>query len=98
MEDTVTKDVERLSLKSRIALTISLIILTGFLISIIVAIIKAPPAPPDLLVVIQKGENYKIVYDRETKVMYSLTDGKYNTGELFPLYNPDGSLRLYENK
>jgi hypothetical protein len=49
-----------------------------------------------MLVEVDRGKNYVIVYARDTGVMYCMTNGKYNTGELFPLYNPDGSLRLYE--
>ena len=94
-DETAPKDETRLSLKSRIALTICALIIASLFMGVIVAAVKSPPEPA-LLVVVQRGNNHKIVYDRETKVMYSMTDGKYNTGELFPLYNPDGSLKLYE--
>lgn len=43
-----------------------------------------------------RGKNYSIVYDTETKVMYVYGDN-YNSS-LTPLYNADGSLRLYQKK
>ena len=36
------------------------------------------------------GGPYAIIYDTETKVMYFVSDGKMS-----PLYNADGSLKLY---
>lgn len=82
-----------MSLKSKIVLSLCLFILLGFFAAIIVSAVKAPP---DMLVEVDRGKNYVIVCDRDTGVMYCMANGKYNAGELFPLYNPDGSLRLYE--
>lgn len=39
---------------------------------------------------------YQIVYDNYTHVMYHLSDGSYNHGNLTPLYNTDGTLRVWE--
>ena len=82
-----------MSLKYKIVLSLCLFILLGFFAAIIVSAVKAPT---DMLVEVDRGKNYVIVYDRDTGVIYCMTNGKYNTGELFPLYNPDRSLRLYE--
>ena len=41
---------------------------------------------------------YLIVYDNDTKVMYHISDGSYNRGNLTPLYNADGTLRVWEEK
>ena len=79
-----------------VVLSLCLFILLGFFAAIIVSAVKAPTEPTDMLVEVDRGKNYVIVYARDTGVMYCMTNGKYNTGELFPLYNPDGSLRLYE--
>lgn len=43
------------------------------------------------------GRTYAIVYDKKTRVMYCMSKGGYNNGNLYPLYNADGTLRLYEN-
>lgn len=80
-----------MSLKSKIVLSLCLFILLGFFAAIIVSAVKAPP---DMLVEVDRGKNYVIVYARDTGVMYCMTNGKYNTGERSN--NPDGSLRLYE--
>lgn len=42
--------------------------------------------------------NYRIVYDRTTKVMYYMSDSTYNHGSLCPLYNADGSIMIYRDK
>mgnify|MGYP000227933551 CR=1 FL=1 len=42
-------------------------------------------------------ENYTIVYDTETKVMY-VYGGYNNSSAMTPLYNADGSLKLYKEK
>lgn len=44
----------------------------------------------------KSGGDLTIVYDTETKVMY-LYGGK-NSSAVTPLYNADGSLRLYQEK
>lgn len=37
---------------------------------------------------------YDIVYDNYTHVMYHMSSGNYNIGNLTPLYNADGTLRV----
>ena len=39
---------------------------------------------------------YRIIYDKETKVMYHLSAGAYNSGTLTVLVNADGSPKLYD--
>lgn len=39
---------------------------------------------------------YQIVYDNHTRVMYHISDGVNNSGTLTPLYNVDGTLRVWE--
>lgn len=41
--------------------------------------------------------HYEIFVDRETKVMYLRVGGEESCG-LCPLYNADGSLRLYQGE
>ena len=42
------------------------------------------------------GTDYRIVYDRTTKVMYYMSDSMYNHCSLCPLYNADGSVMIYD--
>ena len=42
-----------------------------------------------------EGLSYVILYDRETKVIYHMSTGVYNNGNLTPLYNADGTLRVW---
>ena len=41
-------------------------------------------------------KSYAIIYHKDTKVMYSLSKGGYNSGTLTLLVNPDGSPMLWE--
>lgn len=47
--------------------------------------------------VVYSDNNYLIVYDNYTKVMYHMSYGSYNKGSLTPLYNADGTLRVWED-
>ena len=56
----------------------------------------------NMFVVIQKSDEYEypydIVYQRDTKVMYAVSRGAYNNGNLTVLVNPDGTPLLYEEE
>ena len=57
------------------------IYLIRFFAAIIVSAVKAPP---DMLVEVDRGKNYVIVYDRDTGVMYCMNKG--STRESCSLY------------
>lgn len=40
--------------------------------------------------------SYEVVYHRDSKVMYVVSNGSYNRGTFTLLVNPDGSPMLYE--
>lgn len=47
--------------------------------------------------VVYSDNSYLVVYDNYTKVMYHMSDGLHNRGTLTPLYNADGTLRVWED-
>lgn len=48
---------------------------------------------------VESGLNdFYVVYDNETKVMYAVSDGLNNTSVLTMLVNADGTPRLYEGE
>lgn len=49
-----------------------------------------------MFVCIETTMNWKVVYHKETKVMYAVSFGSYNIGTFTPLYNADGTLQIYE--
>lgn len=49
-----------------------------------------------MFVVIEKGVTYKIVYHRDTKVMYAISDGGYNAGNFTVMLDPNGKPLLYQ--
>jgi len=42
-----------------------------------------------------QDERFYYYYDKDTKVMY-VVYASYNKGGMTPLYNPDGTLKLYK--
>ena len=42
------------------------------------------------------NDDFYVVYDNETKVMYAVSDGNYTRGVLTMLVNADGTPRLYD--
>ena len=40
--------------------------------------------------------NYRIVYHKDTKVMYAVSSGNNNSGTFTLLVNPDGTPMVYE--
>jgi protein involved in sex pheromone biosynthesis len=47
-------------------------------------------------VTIEDGWNYKVVYHRDTKVMYVMSNGSYNIGTFTLLVNADGTPMVYD--
>jgi len=60
-----------------------------------------PDSPDEVqtyFTIIYKATNYNIIYDNDTGVIYWMSKGVYNIGNLFPLYNADGSLKIYTSR
>ena len=55
-------------------------------------------ASDDVFVMVSKNFSYAVVYDRETKVMYAISDGIYNQGNFTMLVNADGTPKLYKGE
>lgn len=41
---------------------------------------------------------FAVVYHKETKVMYAVSGGSYNSGQFTLLVNPDGTPMIYEEE
>lgn len=49
-----------------------------------------------MFVTIYHATSYRIVVDKDTRVMYSVSNGTYNGGNFTMLVNPDGTPRVWE--
>ena len=49
-----------------------------------------------MFVLIEDGIYWKVVYHRETKVMYIVSDGSYNKGTFVVMVDADGKPLLYK--
>jgi hypothetical protein len=49
-------------------------------------------------VVVENGASYIIAYHKDTKVMYSISNGGYNCGSFCLLVNADGTPMIWEGE
>ena len=49
-----------------------------------------------MFVCVECGYYYNIVYHKDTKVMYAISDGQYNRGTVTLLVNADGTPMIWE--
>ena len=49
-----------------------------------------------MFIEIEQAMCWKIVYHKDTKVMYAVSDGSYNSGTFTLLVNADGTPMLYK--
>lgn len=55
-------------------------------------------ANDDVFVTVSEKSNYAVVYDRETKIMYTMSKGFYNMGNFTVLLDVDGTPKLYKGE
>lgn len=55
-------------------------------------------ADDSVFITVSYKNEYQIVYDKETKVMYAMSDGYYNEGSFIMLVNADGTPKLYKGE
>lgn len=55
-------------------------------------------ANDDVFVTVSENYDYAVVYDRETKIMYTISKGSYNMGNFTVLLNVDGTPKLYKGE
>lgn len=51
-----------------------------------------------MFIEVEHSTYFSVVYHRETKVMYAMSEGAYNYGNFTLLVNPDGSPMIYEEE
>ena len=52
--------------------------------------------PTSMFVLVENTASWRIVYHKETKVMYAVSASSYNYGNFTLLINSDGTPMLYE--
>lgn len=51
-----------------------------------------------MFVEVEQASNWRIVYDKETKVMYAVSDGGYNRGNFALLVDENGNPKLWDGE
>lgn len=59
---------------------------------------EAEVLPPSMFVEIERGGTYRIVYQKENKVMYAVSSSGYNAGNFTLLVDENGDPMLYEGE
>lgn len=59
---------------------------------------EATESVSSMFVLVEETYNWSIVYHRETKVMYAVSDGGYNQGSFTVMLNPDGTPQLWDGE
>lgn len=59
---------------------------------------EAEVLPPSMFMEIERGGTYRIVYQKETKVMYAISDQSYSEGFFTLLIDENGDPMLYEGE
>ena len=80
---------------------IILMLLFMFLLTGCGEITNSQKTEKDMFVVIQESDSfhyYDVVYQKDTKVMYTVSHGPYSYGNFTLLVNPDGTPMLYEEE
>ena len=85
----------------RIVCALLCVIFAFFLIgcgTLIERVDEKPQKPVSMFIIVEGSgmDSYRIVYHRDTKVMYAISCGGYNAGNFTVLLNPDGSPMLWK--
>ena len=85
----------------RIICALLCVIFAFFLIgcgTLIERVDEKPQKPVSMFIIVEGSgmDSYRIVYHRDTKVMYAISCGGYNCGNFTVLLNPDGSPMLWK--
>ena len=59
---------------------------------------ETDPAPVSMFVELETGYTWKVVYHKQTKVMYAVSNSAYSCGWFTLLVNPDGTPMVYEGE
>lgn len=85
-------------MRKRIVIVVLAVILAAFTLCGALMLQKADAASNMGFEVLYGGtwDTVRILYDRETGVMYVMSNGSYNVGTMTVMVNSDGTPRVYE--
>ena len=87
-------------MKNRIATLVAIALLLAMFCTACSATVKAEgdTTAESMFVLVEHATSWRIVYHKDTMVMYAVSAGQYNCGTFTLLVNPDGTPMLWEGK
>lgn len=83
-------------MKKIICVFLCMVLLCGCSSVVSVEETKEAEESKSMFVLIEQSLSWKVVYHKDTKVMYVVSDGSYNHGTFTLLVNADGTPMLWE--
>ena len=86
-------------MKKLFVLFITIILCIGLFTGCDAAEVKSEAASTEsMFVLIEEASSWSIVYHKDTKVMYAVSDARYNYGTFTLLVNADGTPMIWGEK
>lgn len=91
-------------MKKKLAILLSTLVLALSLVGCANATVETTYDPdaeelvPSMFIAVETSSSWRIVYHRETKVMYAVSWGSYNSGAFTLLVDENGDPLLYEGE
>ena len=82
-------------MKKFIAVSLAVVIMAVLLVGCAEVETETTGNEKSMFVEVEKTSNFKVVYHRETKVMYAVSLGYYNCGNFTMLVNADGTPMVW---
>lgn len=78
-------------------LTLSMLLLSGCDVKTVGKVGTVQKDDTSMFIEVEQTGGWKVVYHKETKVMYVVSTGAYNFGTFTLLVNADGTPMIWEN-
>jgi hypothetical protein len=87
---------EGVNMKKLFAIILVLVMCVGLFTACTATVERTPESDTSMFIAVETTGSWAVVYHRETKVMYAVSRGGYNSGNFTLLVNADGTPMLWE--
>ena len=83
-------------MKKLLVLILALVMCLGLIAGCAETTVEEDIGGKSMFVIVEKSETWQVVYHRESKVMYAVSRGYYNSGTFTLMVNADGTPMLWK--